>query len=284
MEKVPKPAWYKDSEPIDFKLVNDPLEEVIREVSSRLEKEGPKLNYFYFVIKGLLDSAFQTYKAIRKLVVDDPKYPAQAHILGRSLIDTLFTVVMLIEDPKVYSRQYEAAGYRAIYEEYDREQARYGHDSEWKQYLDDKQKLLDALATRLNLSQTEKANPIKHLNYWPIPSRMLKSKSLSSDRQDFLEEVYDWQYRGRSGWSHQGWTGMAISMFADAPEDHWEPGKFESDAVYIGLLFLLMILSEIDVVRNYGYNQKLKYVWTILKMYYEEADDYYKLRYDALLK
>lgn len=108
-----KPEWSTDPEPLDFKLVNQPLEEATNQMILRLKNERRKPANFYFLLWGLLTASFQTYHAIRKLVAKDAKYPAQAHILGRSLIDTLFTVVALVDEPVNHSRKYELTGYRA---------------------------------------------------------------------------------------------------------------------------------------------------------------------------
>jgi len=279
-----KPEWSTEPEPLDIKVVNQPLEEVINQVISQLKNENRKPDNFYFLLKGLLTTSFQTYKAIRKLVAKDLKYPTQAHILGRSLIDALFTIVMLAEKPLEYSRKYELAGYRVMWEEYDRELKRYRNDPKWKPYLDEKKKFLDASAELFGLSEDEKVNPNKYTKYWFIPSRMLNSKMVCNEKQRFLEEIYYWRYKQISEWSHQAWGGIAAGMFTTIPEHHWHPGKFESDAVYTGILFLLMILSEMEAACNYGLKQKLRYIWTILNSYFEEAADYYSLRYDELLQ
>jgi len=279
-----KPEWSTEPVPFDFKVVNQPLEETINRMISRLENESRKPDNFYFLLKGFLTGSFQTYKAIRKLVAKDPKYPAQAHILGRPLIDTFFNIVMLVEKPVEYSRDYELSGYRAMWEKYEKQLKRYGSDPEWKSYLEEKKKFLDESAELYNLSQDEKTNPSNHIKYWPIPSRMLRSKMFCNEKQRFLEEVYFWRYRQSSEWSHQAWGGMALGMFATVPKRHWYRGKFESDAVYTGILFLLMILSEIEASCNYSLKQKLRYIWTILNSYFGEAEDYYRLRYDVLLQ
>jgi len=183
-----------------------------------------------------------------------------------------------------YSRKYELAGYRAMWEEYDRELKRYGSDPKWKPDLDKKKKFLDASSELFGLSEDEKVNPLKHIKYWPIPSQMLKLKMVCDEKQGFLAEVYSWRYRHSSEWSHQAWGGMAAGVFATMTEYHWHPWKFESNAVYTGILFLLMILSEMESACNYGLKQKLRYIWTILNNYFEEAADYYSLRYNELLQ
>jgi len=171
-----------------------------------------------------------------------------------------------------------------MWEEYDRELKRYRNDPKWKPYLDEKKKFLDASAELFDLSEDEKVNPNKYTKYWFIPSQMLNSKMVCNEKQRFLEEIYYWRYKQISEWSHQAWGGIAAGMFATIPEHHWHPGKFESDAVYTGILFLLMILSGIEAACNYGLKQKLRYIWTILNSYFEEAADYYSLRYDELLQ
>lgn len=140
-----KPKWFTKAESLDFKIVNQPLEEVVIQVISHLENESRKQNNFYLLLKGLLTTNFQTYKAICKLagfpITKSTKYPVQAYILCRSIIDTLFTIVMLVEKPVEYSRKYELAGYRVDWEEYDRELKKYRNKSEWQPYLDTKKNI-----------------------------------------------------------------------------------------------------------------------------------------------
>jgi len=77
---------------------------------------------------------------------------------------------------------------------------------------------------------------------------------------------------------------MSASVFSSSPEHHWHPGKFESDAVYKCILYLLMIASEIEASVKLGCNQDLKYIWTIVSSYFEEAKDYYEIRFSKLLQ
>lgn len=282
--KQSKPEWVAEPDVLDFKVVNQPLEEVANILLSQLKAEQRQPKNFYFILRGLLTTSFQTYKAIRKLVAKDPKYPLQGHMLDRSLIDTLFTLCAIREKPEEHSRRYEIAGYKVMYEEYKRELERYKDDTKWNGYLADKKKCLDGLADTITLSKEGRANPDKNINYWPIPSQIIKSNMISKNTLNFLQEVYFWRYRQVSEWHHQAWGGMSMGMFADAREHHWLPGKFESDAVATGILFMLMILSEIEATCNYGTKQKLRYDWTILNNYYEEAKDYYAMRYDKELK
>lgn len=277
-----KPEWIKEPESIDFKVINQPLEEVTNLVISQLKNENKNPKNFYFILKGLITTSFQTYKSIRKLIATEPKYPAQAHFLSRTLIDTLFTIIMLGENPVEHSREYELAGYRGMWEEYNRELEKYRNNQDWKKYLEEKKKCIESAAENFGVSDEEKENPNK-IKFWPIPSTMLKSKVFCKDNQKFLEDVYYWRYGQSSEWSHLKWTGMALGVFSTDPECHWIPGKFESDAVYTSILFLLMIISEIEILCTYGLVQKLRYIWGILYHCFSESAEYYGLRYEKLL-
>jgi len=59
-----------------------------------------------------------------------------------------------------------------------------------------------------------------------------------------------------------------MGVYANIPKEHWYPEKIGSDALYRCILFLLMILSEIDVEMKYKQNQELKYIWTILSSFF----------------
>jgi hypothetical protein len=277
-----KPDWAKEPEKLSFKVVNEPLEGVANAILNQIQRE--KKDKFHFLLHGLLTTSFQTYKATRKLVVKAPKFPAQAHILVRSLIDTLFTIVLLTQDTDENTRKYGMAGWRDMWLELERELRRYGNDSESKQYRDAKKKFLDSWADILQLSQDERTNPEKNIPYWPIPSQVLRRKIVSKADLKFLAEIYDWHYKSSSGMSHIAWAGMSAGVYATVPEKHWHPGKFESDAVYEAILFLLMILSEIEAICKFGHIQKLRYVWTIIMQYFRGAGEYYKTRYDTLLR
>ena len=191
--KQHRPKWVTEPDALDFKVVNQPLEEVTDILLSRLKIEQRQPKNFYFILNGLLATSFQTYKAIRKLVAKDPKYPLQGHMLDRSLIDAVFTLCAITERPDEYSRRYEIAGYKVMHEEYSRELERYKDDAKWNDYLLDKKKCLDGLADTMGLSKEERVNPDKNINYWPIPSQIIKANMICKNTTNFLQEAYFWR-------------------------------------------------------------------------------------------
>ena len=283
--RMKKPSWATDPEPIDFKVVNEPLEKLVKKTINTFgRKAHANFPEFTFLAEKIVTGCYQTYKAIRKLVAEDPKYPTQVHILNRSLLDSVFVIEAFAEDPGKYPKAYELAGYRMMWEEYSKEEKKYGNDLDWKGYLDDKEKLLKFSAEIYGLSDDERNSPSRNIPYWPIPSKMLRDSIFSNDRHLFLKELYDRHYGWESALSHFQWGGMSASVFSSLPENHWHPGKFESDAVYKSVLYLLIIVSEIEDVSAIGIKQDIKYLWTIIGSYWEEAKDFYDDRFSKLLK
>jgi len=282
--RMRKPSWATAPVSVDFRSVNEPLEKLLTRTINTLERKARReFSEFDFLAQKIVSGCYQTYKAIRKLVAKDPKYPAQAHILNRSLLDAVFVIEAFSEDPAKFPRAYALAGYRMMWEEYTKEVKKYGKDASCTEYFSDKKKLIDFSAQIYKMTDDERKSPKENIPYWPIPSKMLRDKIFSNSRHLFLEELYDWHYGWGSALSHFQWGGMSATVFSSLPENHWHPGKFESDAVYKSILYLLIIISEIEAVSEIGIRQDLKYIWTIVASYWDEAKYSYETRFSKLL-
>ena len=212
--RIANPSWATKIESLDFKVVNEPLEKLVKRTIKTLERKArTDFSEFYFLTEKIVAGCYQTYKAIRKLVAKDPKYPTQAHILNRSILDSIFVIEAFTEDPCKYPKEYALAGYRMIWEEYTRVVKKYGNDPNWKEYLTDKKKLLEFSAKIFDLSDDERDSPQKNIQYWPIPSKMLRKNIFSSGRHLFLKELHEWHYGWESALSHFQWGGMASLCF-----------------------------------------------------------------------
>lgn len=283
--RMTNPHWVTSSELINFKVVNEPLEKVLDKIINTFEMSArQQYSEFNFSSAKILSGCYQTYKAIRKLVAKDPKYPTQAHILNRSLLDSIFVLEAFSEDIEKYPKSYTLAGYRMMWEEYTKESEKHKNDPDWKDYLSEKEKFLESSAENNGLSVEERKSPQKHIRYWPIPSRMLKEGIFSKEKHEFLKELYDCHYSWESALSHFQWAGMAATYYSSKPESHLQPGKYESDAVYKSILYLLMIISVIESVSEIGIKPEIKYIWTIVGSYWKEAKHFYDKRYINLLK
>ena len=280
---IPKPDWVKKPEPIDFRVLNEPLEKVLWDFDRQLDKEMMQPRLYCYVVRMLLKASYQTYKAMRQLVADDQevKYGCQAHILSRSIVDAFFNVALLTEDPNNNPRWYRLAGYRQIWEMYQHELRLYADEPDMMPRLDCWKGVLEEAPKIDELTSEEIANPTS-IKYWPTPSQM--RRIFKGEKKAFVERVYAETYGLVSACSHMAELGVAASLFSSMPDAHWNPGKFESDAIMVAMLFLLMSLSEVESVCRFGHEQDLRYVWTLLANYCKDARNYYNSRYDALLQ
>lgn len=285
---IPKPEGIKEPEDLDFKIVHESLEKIYLNILHNLEKE-PFDPRTYFIIANILKTCYQTYKLITNLVADDKerKYPIQAHMLTRTIMDAFFVVMALLDDSN-NTRKYELAGFRDMWVQFEEEKIGYEGQSDAEVYLNEKEKSLQVFSSPsfLNLTPEEIANPKENIKFWPIPNQMVKSNSnisLSQDRLEFLKLIIKWHYKQPSELNHISFMAIIMKVFVDNPDSHWFPGKFESDAVYSAQLFLLMMLSEIESEKKYGAANDMRFLWTLLGGFFKEVEEYYQVRYKTLL-
>lgn len=284
-----KPDWVKPPVfSMEFRTINEPLQGIYRTHVDRLGKEEPDPDGFHFLLGSLLRINLETHRAIVRLIESDEKkkFPFQAMVLVRTMVDSLFTAVALKTDPVRRSRQFDLAGYRATLERHLREKARYGTNPNWQNHLGEQEKFLAFRASHRRLSASRARDP-KNFPYWPIPSQMLRENvrdpiPFSKEEREFLKHVDEWHYGDLSSHGHVHWGGMAFGITA-ASDEQWIPGMAENRVIMESLLFMLMLLSEVEACKNYGTNQDLKYIWTLLGAAFGDAKEYYDTRYASLL-
>lgn len=288
LKKAPKPDWVTEPVNINFKSVH-PLKEISQKIIDKLSGEEDKVGNFHFLLRNIVVLNLQNYKAVCELAKDSQqgKFALQASFMSRSVLDGLFNVFLLLEDPIPNSEWFEKAGYREARQDLERDQEYYEDKPQAQGFIESQEKMVESMADFLKISKEEIENP-KLIKYWPTPGmmiRMVKDKKIAmpSEKVEFLKELEKWHYGQLSGWSHGQWSALAMAVFASMPEEHWEPGKFDSNAAYFGMLYLLMLLSEIDGYKKYGLNKELSKVWLKIAGGYDEAKEYYELRYRNLL-
>lgn len=247
-----------------------------------------KPELFWITVRGLLVSGEQTYAAICALVADRrPKtLPLQASILVRSLLEALGNLLALSEDPQKRPFLFDCDGYRSAFEEYKRLKAGFGNLPKWKSWLTDSEQLLKVHAMQLGLTPQQAKNPVKHLpQRWPTPGRLLNKNKpmLSGTRLAAFRQLYDFWYATLSGFAHQRLRALSAALVTDDPSLRWSPGRIESKVVSEATLFLLCILSEVEVLGGFQPNVNLRVAWERVRPLDDMAETMVKLRYGKLL-
>ncbi len=262
--------------------VGRPLMEVTARAINEIKLESRQPTRFYFILWGLLEASMDTYKVISRLVGETPKFPAQAHLLCRPMLDAVFTLAALCDSPHEFSKWYMKAGWRQGWQRFQREREETPDEPPWAELIGHKRRFFESVAESEGIPPEQRQDP-KRIPYWPTPPQMLKKKMLSPDLHKFLQKLYEEEYGKYSEQSHAGWSGIAMAIFSRRTNQHVHPGKVESDAAYLGMLCLLVMLSELEAVARYGLSRKLQYLWTFLGGYFPQAKEYYELRYRELL-
>jgi len=283
----PKPG---DLPSVSHKTIDGPLMKASRYFKEHLRRnEGSlKPELFWITVRGLLISGEQTYAAICVLVADRrPKtLPLQASILVRSLLEALGNLLALSEDPPKRSFLFGCDGYRSAFDECQRLKAGFGNVAKWKHWLAQSEQLLKVHATLLGLTAQQANDPAKHLpKRWPTPGGLLDKKKpmLSGTRLTAFKQLYDFWYSTLSGYAHQRLRALSAALITDDPSLQWSPGRIESNVVSEATLFLLCILSEVEVLGGFQPNVNLRVAWERMRPLDDMSETMVKVRYGKLL-
>lgn len=124
----------KRSEPFSFKVLDKPICNIATSFIESFKKSHGLLEG---LLGGICFVAYQTYKVICFLVYETNKtrYPLQAQILLRSIIDSLFTVVYLFDNPIENTKEFNLNGFRMMEVDYSRHFFFYEKDPDKQEYL-----------------------------------------------------------------------------------------------------------------------------------------------------
>jgi hypothetical protein len=238
--------------------------------------------------------ADNTYQTIRFLIADKPpnpsrkpKYVLSVPPLTRAILDSLFNVVFLLENPEDHLDWYLRAGWREAYEEHDRYVRRHGDEAEWSAWLKRHEDLVLDLERRANITDADKAPAARRkIPYWPNPGKMPKSKALARETQVFLRDLVDWYYRSLSAEAHLSLPGLfkrAAPLMR--PQESDEPLQASKTLIFkLTVVLVLALLSEVIGRTNLDLADRATYLWVVSSEVSENAQRLYEERYADLLK
>ena len=144
----------------------------------------------------------------------------------------------------------------------------------------------------------EEMNNTNKIEYWPNPGKMAKRsrrENSHSATADFLSFLDDWFYKALSGQSHLNAQGLVqrgmfftgrdmMSILSDKANEIIEKElvRFRNEQIWISIILILALSSEIEMHFSYGLDQRLKYVWGLIVNYNDQAKDLYERRYKNL--
>ena len=166
---------------LDFTVIREPIESLAEATILGVERALPvalqAVPGSLAVLLMLAKLVETTFSTIRYICAEKPEDPARrisfatsTPPLLRSMLDAIYTLIFIGEDPPTRFKWYYNAGWRELREEYDRHVQRYSGKTEWKAWLAGYGTHLATLEGQW-VTAHEAANP-KAIRRWPTPSNM----------------------------------------------------------------------------------------------------------------
>ena len=298
---------------IDAKTFQMQLGELTQTMVEKVRRQGPthitpvQLVCDDLVI--LLRYALSIYSLLFYLNADDRRredacwkdhFGVTAMSLVRSLIDCLYNITSILENPGVKGAEYRNSGFKNMLKDLDELRRKDNGDPKWMSYLDE----LASNIHRMIVASGSSIAEVREQKSWPTLGTFVKAAKDGSmtDRQTFFKGFTHLEWRHYSALSHGAFEAFNNVTIASAPlasfyfKDflpHEMRPKVESGydgfmTIHLGraAAVLLCIVTEIQAYARFegaNINERICAVWNALMPMYE-VKEMYEGRYADLMK
>jgi|CZLA01.1.fsa_nt_gi hypothetical protein len=286
---------------IDASKFSQPLSDLALALMHKVEREGPKtlsLSAVPLDTGIILRQLNQTYNLIRFINADDTRFGNSGYHqpysfvilpLVRTMIDGFYNCTAMLDNPTP-SRTFRISGYYRIRESIEADEARYSHDSTWKEYLTEARSKFEL---RMRVEGFTSADLDDKSNKWPLLGEYL-GRPPDTPHKQIVRKLTLGFWKEYSSISHASFDGL-ISLFpfiaSDlVPHDKRE-GLDEATDRHIAMHFgraagiLLSLLTEIQHFYRFDgadIDKRLGKRWAAL-IPILEVRELYDFRYKDLL-
>jgi hypothetical protein len=291
---------------LDAATFQKPLGELANTIALKVQREGrkhlPVPSFVTADIYVLIRQAHQTYDLFFFLNADERRqqdihwkvaYSAVTLPLIRCMIDCLYNITVILDNPGVKGFQFRESGYRQTLEALNADEQRYGGDPKWDAHIAKRRKGIDFLMRVDGLTKEQ----VDAAATWPTLSAYLRpsKKKPPTPHQQFLKKLTFGFWHEYSGMAHATFQGlMGTAMFYtrdDIPREDRPMFEVVSDqmiAIHISRVaaILICIITEVQAYFRFDgarINQRLHGVWNAL-LPVLEIKELYDERYAQLMK
>jgi hypothetical protein len=261
---------------VDAKTFQDALGELAKTMVNKVFREGrqhiPGPPYVSEDITMLIRYGTSVYNLLNYLNADERRkndsywylrYGVTGMSLVRCLIDCLYNVTAILEDPQERAVSYRKSGLRKTLDDIEEDFQRYGGDPDSREFLDQRRKAVDLLVRMSDFTVDELMELKKH-EMWPTFGQYvntLQAGGTRSPNQEFLKMFTYLHWRQYSALSHGAYEGF-IGTLGTIPVgsyymDDWLPpelrdklddtyGYFLGTHIGRSATVLLCLLTEIQ--------------------------------------
>ncbi len=292
---------------LDARTFQAPLSELANTLALKVQREGLKrLPEPPFVIEDiyvLLRQAHHICDLFFYLNADERRlkdgywrvgYSAAILPLVRCMIDCLYNITVILDNPGVKAYQFRESGYKQMLQALDADEHRYGGDPKWDDWITRQRGLIDS-GMRSNGFTEAEVRAAK--TWWPTLSAYLKDKGGTplTPHQEFLKKLTFGFWQEYSGMAHATFQGLMPTAIFYIPKDlpHEERPQVDTASeimisIHISRVaaVLLCMLTEVQAYFRFDgahINQRLRRVWNAL-IPVPEIKELYDERYAKLMK
>jgi hypothetical protein len=202
---------------IDAKTFQEPLGKLAATMVEKVYREGPEHipgpEFVKDDLTTLLRYAASVYNLLNYLNADerrkeDPywyvRYGVTAMSLVRSLIDCLYNVIAILENPKERAIQYRKSGFKKALDELEEDRQKYGGQPAVDEYINTRRKSVVDLLRASGFTVDEILATPKHEG-WPTFGQYINKEypgGVQTEQQKFLKTFAHLQWRQYSALSH----------------------------------------------------------------------------------
>jgi hypothetical protein len=294
---------------LDASTFQEPLVRLAEVLAQKVKREAPKLltapGFVSVDLHVLIRQAMYTYNMLFYLNADvrrekDPDWKIAYSIVSlpliRNMIDCFYNITTILQDPPVNGPWFRKSGYRKALAAFDEEEARYGGQLEWDEWIRKGREGLDFQIRELNLTMSD----VLDTPAWPTLGRYINDKGpggTTTNHQDFLKTFVYGRWREYSAMAHGGFEGLlrAGMFYIIDSMPHEERPKIEavhlrvfSSNIARAALMLLCIITELQAYFHFDddgarINERIHKMWEALRPVFE-VKELYNERYCLLMK
>jgi hypothetical protein len=217
---------------IHAKTYQEPLGLLAATMVEKVFREGPRHiagpAYVSEDIVTMLRYAMSVYNLLNYLNADvrrnnDSDWFVRYGVTGmsmvRSLIDCLYNVTAILEDPATIGRKYRMSGLKTTLDDIENERTRHQGEDDWESYYKERRAPVDLLIRMSNFTLDE-VMQVKKRDLWPTFGKYIDRRQpggVLTENQEFLKTFARLEWRQYSALSHGAFEAFIGTLLGDVP-------------------------------------------------------------------
>ncbi|HQP85570.1 MAG TPA: hypothetical protein PLL76_04875 [Thermoanaerobaculia bacterium] len=290
--KTPPPPT--EANTLDFKLIAEPLRQLLVAVPNLVEREDHPLlrdepdfrEFLHFQLLGQVWLHRLVSFATATTPHDPQRFPEYVAALFptlRSQLELLMTLMFVLEKHPERFRHFKKAGWAKALDDLRRNEKEYETDPSMSEFLKGERFFVEIAEAKAALSDDEKAHPEK-IPWWPNPGKF--KKLAEQPVSGVLGKLDHWLYDELSRAAHFNLlgtldVGVILQTLKYSHGSEWEVwvARHRSIAGFRSIGLVLATFSEIEMKFQFGTRSKLMFIWEVAAEKIPFIQDLYGLRW-----